>query len=243
MRVGNGHSDLPSASAISGQKEADLALPETASAQQVSSEWRTTVVLTGVPLDCSRDGLVAHLDSRGFANCYNLVYLPVSFDTLCTHGYAIVNLVSSEAASKLIEKFPGASWSEQRQGLAEHVAHFQDSSLMHEDVPDQFRPLLLEAGCRIAFPAPTRPPRVPRELKRAIWRMKHGPAAGDAPLATVLAHVDARPVTADGTAMHAPPISARARRQGRAPALARRTSSRSRRPSSVRRSRVGSCAA
>lgn len=239
MRVGNGCNDRPSASASSVPR-LDVALPEKAPAGQQILEWRTTVVLTGIPNDCSRDGLVVHLDSQGFSCCYNLVYLPVSFDTLCTHGYAIINLVSSEAATALIEKFPGASWSEQRQGLTAHMAHFQDSSLMHEDVPDQFKPLLLEGGQRVAFPAPTRPPRVPRELKRAIWRMKNGSTDGAAPLATVLGHTDVRPNTADSPAAPAS-ISGRARRQGRAPALARRTSSRSRRQSSARRSRGGSC--
>jgi len=146
----------------------------------LSMECRTTVVMTEIPSDCSRDGLVACLDGAGLVGQYNFVYLPVSFETLSTHGYGIVNFVSSTAAQKLIMTFPGsASWSDQRQGLKEHVSNFQDSSLMHEGVPDQFKPILFKAGKRVAFPAPTRQMRMPRELKRAICRMKSGELASN----------------------------------------------------------------
>lgn len=146
----------------------------------LSMECRTTVVMTEIPSDCSRNGLVARLNEAGLAEQYNFVYLPVSFETLSTHGYGIVNFVSTTAAQKLIKAFPGsASWSDQRQGLKEHVSNFQDSSLMHEGVPDQFKPILFKAGKRVAFPAPTRQTRMPRELKRAICRMKSGELAGN----------------------------------------------------------------
>merc|ERR1711988_1575884 len=70
-------------------------------------------------------------------------------------------------------------------GLEGHVANFQDSSLMHEGVPDQFKPVLFKNGQRVPFPAPTRPTRMPRELKRAIWRMKNGELAVDTSLLQV----------------------------------------------------------
>jgi len=150
-----------------------------------SKERRTTVVMTEIPSDCSRDGLVARLDETGLVGKYDFVYLPVSFETLSTHGYGIVNFVSSEAAQTLINKFPGSTnWSDQRQGLSEHVANFQDSSLMHEGVPDQFKPILFTDGKRVAFPAPTRQTRMPRELKRAICRMRSGELAGDSKILT-----------------------------------------------------------
>jgi hypothetical protein len=143
-------------------------------------EHRTTVVITNIASDCSRDGLLTQLDAAGLAGQYDFVYLPVSLETLATHGYGIVNFVSTSAALTLMQHSPtSVSFSDQRQGLEEHVANFQDSSLMHEGVPDQFKPVLFNNGKRVPFPAPTRPTRMPRELKRAIWRMKNGELAGD----------------------------------------------------------------
>lgn len=143
-------------------------------------EYRTTVVITDIASNCTRDGLLAQLDAAGLAGQYDFVYLPVSFETLATHGYGIVNFVSSHAAQILMKHYPhSVSFSDQRQGLEGHVANFQDSSLMHEGVPDQFKPLLFKNGRRIPFPSPTRPTRMPRELKRAIWRMKNGELASD----------------------------------------------------------------
>jgi RNA recognition motif-containing protein len=148
--------------------------------QNKIGENRTTVVITNIATNCTRDGLLAKLDDAGLVGQYDFVYLPVSFETLATHGYGIVNFVSSRAAQMMMEKFPNSvSFSDQRQGLADHVANFQDSSLMHEGVPDQFKPLLFKDGHRIPFPPPTRPTRMPRELKRAIWRMKNGELASE----------------------------------------------------------------
>merc|ERR1712070_682227 len=143
-------------------------------------EHRTTVVITDIASNCTRDGLLAQLDDAGLAGQYDFVYLPVSVETLATHGYGIVNFVTTQAAQTLMKSAPDSvSFSDQRQGLEGHVANFQDSSLMHEGVPDQFKPVLFKDGHRIPFPAPTRPTRMPRELKRALWRMKNGELAMD----------------------------------------------------------------
>jgi len=143
-------------------------------------EHRTTVVISDIASTCTREGLLAKLDAVGLSGQYDFVYLPVSFETLETHGYGIVNFVSTQSAQMLMKSSPNSvSFSDQRQGLEGHVANFQDSSLMHEGVPDQFKPVLFKNGQRIAFPAPTRPTRMPRELKRAIWRMKNGELPGD----------------------------------------------------------------
>jgi len=150
---------------------------------KTDEEHRTTVVITNIACNCTRDGLLAQFDEAGLAGQYDFVYLPVSFETLATHGYGIVNFVSTQAAQMLMKSAPDSvSFSDQRQGLEGHVANFQDSSLMHDGVPDQFKPVLFKNGQRIPFPAPTRPTRMPRELKRAIWRMKNGELAVDTSL-------------------------------------------------------------
>jgi hypothetical protein len=153
---------------------------ELGSTKTDEEEHRTTVVITDIAGNCTRDGLLAQLDEAGLAGQYDFVYLPVSFETLATHGYGIVNFVTTQAAQMLMKSSPDSvSFSDQRQGLEGHVANFQDSSLMHEGVPDQFKPVLFKNGQRVPFPAPTRPTRMPRELKRAIWRMKNGELAVD----------------------------------------------------------------
>jgi len=158
----------------------DDATEEELDRKNKDEEHRTTVVITDIASTCTRDGLLAQLDAAGLSGQYDFVYLPVSFETLATHGYGIVNFVSTQSAQMLMQSLPNSvSFSDQRQGLEGHVANFQDSSLMHEGVPDQFKPVLFKNGQRIPFPAPTRPTRMPRELKRAIWRMKNGELAGD----------------------------------------------------------------
>jgi hypothetical protein len=158
----------------------DDALEEELGSKNEVEENRTTVVITDIASSCTRDGLLAQLDEAGLAGQYDFVYLPVSFETLATHGYGIVNFVTSQAAQMLMQSSPqSVSFSDQRQGLEGHVTNFQDSSLMHEGVPDQFKPVLFKDGRRVPFPAPTRPTRMPRELKRAIWRMKNGELAVD----------------------------------------------------------------
>jgi hypothetical protein len=42
------------------------------------------------------------------------------------------------------------------QGLAANIARFRNSPVMHPDVPEQFKPLTFQHGCRVPFPHPTR---------------------------------------------------------------------------------------
>merc|ERR1711998_616565 len=54
------------------------------------------------------------------------------------------------------------SWSNPHQGLEEHVIRYKNSPLMHEEVPDECRPILLQNGFRIEFPPATKSLRAPR---------------------------------------------------------------------------------
>lgn len=136
---------------------------------------RTTVMLRHLPRALSRDMLLAVFDQEGFSGMYDFVYMPLDFVRPASLGYAFVNLVSSEAAMAFWAAFDGfsrwpiscdkvccVSWSSPHQGLEEHVNRYKNSPLLHESVPDQCRPVLLEKGVRIAFPPPTKPLRAPR---------------------------------------------------------------------------------
>jgi hypothetical protein len=115
------------------------------------------------------------LDRQGFAGQYDFLYLPMDFSTRASMGYAFVNFVSPTSASHFMACFDGfskwsipsrkvcgVSWSGPHQGLEAHTERYRNSPVMHVDVPDNFKPILLLNGSRINFPAPTRKLRAPR---------------------------------------------------------------------------------
>jgi hypothetical protein len=139
------------------------------------TETRTTVMLRNLPREYSRDMLLEMLDECGFCGKYDFVYMPIDFVRKASLGYAFINLVSVEVVMEFWNTFDGyenwkiesaktcrVSWSDPHQGLEEHVNRYRNSPLMHEDVPDDVRPVLFQGGVRIAFPAPTKSLRAPR---------------------------------------------------------------------------------
>jgi len=136
---------------------------------------RTTVMFRNVPNDYCRDALMEMLDHEGFAGQYNFIYLPVDFRSKSGFGYAFINLVNGAIAEEFKHKFNGFSgwavpshkvaevtWSHPSQGLEVHVERYRNSPVMHEAVPDAFKPAMFENGNRILFPPPTKAIRMPR---------------------------------------------------------------------------------
>jgi len=114
------------------------------------------------------------LDDEGFAGKYDFVYLPIDFKTKLSLAYAFVNLVNAEEAKRFWSHFNGFSdwavpshkiasvnWSE-FQGLSRHIERYRSSPVMHEGVPDEYKPILLSGGERISFPAAADKVRAPR---------------------------------------------------------------------------------
>eukprot|EP00928_Gymnodinium_smaydae_P045089 TRINITY_DN300_c0_g1_i5.p1 TRINITY_DN300_c0_g1~~TRINITY_DN300_c0_g1_i5.p1 ORF type:complete len:416 (+),score=52.04 TRINITY_DN300_c0_g1_i5:62-1309(+) len=144
----------------------------------VPEEQRTTVMLRNFPNNYTSSMVVDLLDSEGFAGTYDFIYLPIDFSTCSSLGYAFVNFLEPKDARRVWAVFDGfsqwvvpskkkcsISWSEPTQGLQANIERYRNSPVMHESVPEDFRPLLMQDGARIPFPAPTRKIRVPR-LKR-----------------------------------------------------------------------------
>jgi len=142
-------------------------------------EEKTTVMLRNVPYNCSRDAVVKMMDEVGLRGLYNFIYLPIDFRSRSGFGYAFINMVSFEAAEKFFSRFNGFSnwpmrsqkiaevtWSEPSQGLHVHVERYRNSPVMHDAVPDEFKPAMYENGIRVAFPGPTKAIRVPRFRRR-----------------------------------------------------------------------------
>eukprot|EP00439_Symbiodinium_sp_Y106_P085374 s813_g28.t1 len=164
--------------------EVELSLPRESqsSATQVKStecdkpmeEW-TTVMLRNLPNNYCRSMILALLDKEGFEGKYNFLYLPIDFRTRACMGYAFVNLVDPAHVPDFWAKFSGysnwlvrskklcgVSWSEPHQGLESHVERYRNSPIMHESVPDEYRPIVLQNGVRVAFPESSKSSRPPR---------------------------------------------------------------------------------
>lgn len=145
------------------------------------SDRRTTVVVKRLPADCGRNELCSIMDALGFAGLYDFVYVPANFKTWKLFGYAFLNFVSNAAAVRALEVLgaPGSraawgiaqeakslevSFSEEHQGLEVHVERYRNSPIMHPDVLDEYKPVLLVCGQRVSLPPPTKVLRPPRSL-------------------------------------------------------------------------------
>jgi hypothetical protein len=130
----------------------------------------TTVMLRNLPNDYTRDMLVELLAFKGLDGQYDFLYLPFDFKKRAGLGYAFMNLVTPEDAMRAMESLQGfstwklpshkvlqVSWSKPLQGLQANIERYRNSSVMHPDVPDHFKPLLFVDGVSAPFPPATRP--------------------------------------------------------------------------------------
>jgi len=128
---------------------------------------KTTVAIRNIPLHFTRDQLLQHLDAGGLAGRFDFLYLPIDFAKCRNFGYAFVNLTSPEHARRVIAGLDGLSWRQPgegqavvswslAQGLGSHVERYRNSPVMHESMPDECKPIVLEGGVRVDFPPPTR---------------------------------------------------------------------------------------
>jgi len=166
---------LESSGAQEDGLDKSLAVPTCGIFTHEEEETRTTVMLRDVPNSYSSEKLIELFDAAGFCGAYDFVYLPIDFRTNMSLGYAFVNFVSSRHAQQFMMYFDGFSnwhflspkqckvfWSDPNQGLEEHVDRYRNSPVMHENVPDDFKPRLYVGGVRVAFPEPTKRIKLPR---------------------------------------------------------------------------------
>jgi len=143
---------------------------------------RTTAMMRNIPNNFTREMLLNFLAKHGFGTSCDLMYLPIDFQTEVGIGYAFINLVSEQEFSRFRNYFQGfTDWevashkvcevarSNPLQGLQAHIERFRNSPVMHESVPDMFKPLLMKDGVPIPFPAPTKRIHAPR-LRRPSRR-------------------------------------------------------------------------
>lgn len=150
----------------------------------------TTAMLRELPKELTRTMLLGLLDGEGFRGMYDFVCLPRGLQSLVGLGYGFVNFVTHELAVAAIEHFQGFDgwpaglsadkpcetvWSAQDQGLEAQVNRCRNCPVMHPDVPEELKPVLLSNGVPVPFPAPTKPLRAPVRM-----RMKKLPDAAPA---------------------------------------------------------------
>eukprot|EP00405_Crypthecodinium_cohnii_P056696 CAMPEP_0206629850 /NCGR_PEP_ID=MMETSP0325_2-20121206/67256_1 /ASSEMBLY_ACC=CAM_ASM_000347 /TAXON_ID=2866 /ORGANISM="Crypthecodinium cohnii, Strain Seligo" /LENGTH=350 /DNA_ID=CAMNT_0054154663 /DNA_START=156 /DNA_END=1209 /DNA_ORIENTATION=- len=161
------------ASTVSGANSAEGSLDDYSGV-----DMRTTMMLRNLPTALTRDLLQTKLDEMGFYGHYDLVYLPVDFSTGTGLGYAFVNAATPRLWQLFVwEAFDGlsqwpvesedekvctVSWSDPHQGLASHIERYQNSPVMHPDVPEEWKPALFMSGIRVPFPLPTKKIKAPK---------------------------------------------------------------------------------
>merc|ERR1719265_965260 len=137
---------------------------------------RTTLMLRNLPNSYNRAALLTMLDSEGFRGQYCFVYLPTDFNNFAGFGYAFVGFETHACAELAKRHFQGftkwkvpsqktcdVAWSGEVQGNKAYIEKYRNSPVMHDSVPDEYKPALFANGLRVPFPAPTkriRPPRV-----------------------------------------------------------------------------------
>jgi hypothetical protein len=154
---------------------------------EIENDDRTTLMFRNLPNDYTRTQFLDMLDSEGFNGYYSFVYLPTDFKNFAGFGYAFVNFAKHEGAVKAKQYFQGFKqwkvpsrkvcdvvWSGPVQGLSAHTERYRNSPVMHDSVPDEYKPLVFVDGVRVPFPPPTRRIRPPR--------VRHG-IASEAPSA------------------------------------------------------------
>jgi len=140
---------------------------------------RTTVMLRNLPSAYSRTMLIELLEAEGFTDRYDFVYLPIDFNSQAGLGYAFVNFLIPEDADFCQKHFEGfcnwstpsekvcsVTWAGPHQGLYAHVQRYRNSPVMHESVPDEWKPAMFVNGTRMPFPPPTVAIRKPKIRRR-----------------------------------------------------------------------------
>jgi len=146
-----------------------------ATASEVPEGTWTTVMLRNLPEGFTRLMLCKMCDKESFAHSYDFLYMPINFRTETSFGYAFINLTRPADAKRCYDHFQGfnrwevpsdkvceVTWSKMYQGLAAHIERYRNSPVMHEAVPDEYRPAVFKNGIRVAFPMPTKKLRMPR---------------------------------------------------------------------------------
>ncbi|KAG2265817.1 hypothetical protein Bca4012_076837 [Brassica carinata] len=114
---------------------------------------RTTLMIKNIPNKYTSKMLLAAIDEKN-QGTYNFLYLPIDFKNKCNVGYAFINILSPDLIIPFYEAFNGKKWEKfnsekvaslayaRIQGKSALISHFQNSSLMNEDM--RCRPIIFD---------------------------------------------------------------------------------------------------
>jgi len=145
---------------------------------ELRDSGKTTVMMRNVPNDYTRNMVLELLNNTGYKSKFDFIYLPIDFERKAGLGYAFINFVDSESATEFQKEYTGfrgwsvtsdkmceVAWSDV-QGLQTHIDRYRNNPVMHESVPEEYRPQLYEGSVMKPFPPPTKSIRAPRHWNR-----------------------------------------------------------------------------
>merc|ERR1719253_1294106 len=120
-----------------------------------SDSWTDvqTVMLKNLPIKLTQEGLLAELDSSGFTNMYDFLYLPIDDKTRLNKGYAFINFMKPSIAMLFRKNFEGNKFRNFNstkvlstspaalQGFEANYAHYANARVKHRE--PSARPLFL----------------------------------------------------------------------------------------------------
>jgi len=136
--------------------------PSGAPGSSNAEDVQTTILITNVPKRCSTADLCQVLNREGLQGCYDFACVPSSRRRLQSFGWAVVNMVSREAAERAMQWLDGCkplgaqvglkvSWHEQDQGFEANVERYRRTDF-HQAAP-VWRPMIFDrCGGRLPFP-------------------------------------------------------------------------------------------
>jgi len=147
------------------QKNRKTRIRGKAAVQLPADEW-TTICFRNVPNTYSSENVMELLDANGFKDSYNFIYVPHDFrrlPLLANLGYFFANFVTHDVALRALDRFDGFKewgtewqleshkvlapvWASRTQGLQACAESYQRSPVMHQDVPIECKPLMIEHG-------------------------------------------------------------------------------------------------
>lgn len=143
-------------------------IPNTAGGWTYSTDSQpgagTAVVVRNLAGDVSRASFLETLDTEGFTQLYNFVYLPVGFQKGARLGYAIVSFIEPAIANAAVlhlssvelgGKRLDVSLTKSKQCLSDLILRYRDSPVMHWSVPEECKPVIFSNGHVVPFPQPT----------------------------------------------------------------------------------------
>jgi hypothetical protein len=139
------------------------------------TESRTTLLVRNLPSAFRQAELMQILRETDLLQHVDFIYTPTDFKTGAGLGYSFINMscgLHAQLAKAMLTGFsqwrdPACRkvlevvWSSPIQGLDVLIDKYRNSRVMHPNVPDTFKPVLLKDGNRVEFPPPTKRIRSP----------------------------------------------------------------------------------